>query len=69
MKSRIYDNNITVEHIEGGISCIAKFILDKVITDDNGNKMIAITDKSRGTAKYKLPSGEVITDRIKYFHY
>ena len=58
----IYDNNITAEHIEGGISCIAKLIVDKVITDDNGNKMITITDKSRGTAKYKLPSGEVITD-------
>ena len=58
----IYDRNITSSHIEGGISCIAKLIVDKVITDDNGNKMITITDKSRGTAKYKLPSGEVITD-------
>ena len=58
----IYDRNITSSHIEGGISCIAKLIVDKVITDHNGNKMITITDKSRGTAKYKLPSGEVITD-------
>ena len=58
----IYDSNITSSHIEGGISCIAKLIVDKVITDDNGNKMITITDKSRGTARYKLPSGEVITD-------
>ena len=58
----IYDKNITAEHIEGGISSIAKFIVDKVITDNDGNKMITITDKSRGTARYKLPSGEVITD-------
>ena len=58
----IYDRNITSSDIEGGISCIAKLIVDKVITDHNGNKMITITDKSRGTAKYKLPSGEVITD-------
>ena len=58
----IYDKNITAEHIEGGISSIAKFIVDKVITDNEGNKMITITDKSRGTARYKLPSGEVITD-------
>ena len=59
---KIYDNNLTVSHIEGGIPAIAKFIVDKVITDDNGNKMITITDKSRGIAKYKLPSGENITD-------
>jgi hypothetical protein len=58
----IYDNNLTASHIEGGIPAIAKLIVDKVITDDNGNKMISITDKSRGTAKYKLPSGENITD-------
>ena len=58
----IYDNNLTVSHIEGGIHAITKLIVDKVITDDNGNKMITITDKSRGIAKYKLPSGENITD-------
>ena len=58
----IYDTNITAEHIEGGISCIAKLIVDKVITDNDGKKMITITDKSRGTARYKLPSGEVIID-------
>jgi hypothetical protein len=58
----IYDNNLTPSHIEGGISSITKLIVDKVVTDDNGIKMITITDKSRGTARYKLPSGEDVVD-------
>ena len=58
----IYDNNLTPSHIEGGISSITKLIVDKVVTDDNGVKMITITDKSRGTARYKLPSGEDVVD-------
>lgn len=28
------------------------------MTNDNGIKMISIIDKSRGTARYRLPSGE-----------
>ena len=58
----IYEKNLTPLHIEGGISAIAKLIVDKVVTDDNGVKMITITDKSRGTARYKLPSGEDVVD-------
>ena len=58
----IYEQNLTPSHIEGGISAIAKLIVDKVVTDDNGVKMITITDKSRGTARYKLPSGEDVVD-------
>ena len=58
----IYANNITTSHIEGGIAAITRLIIDKVVTDDNGVKMITITDKSRGTARYKLPSGEEVVD-------
>jgi uncharacterized protein YaiL (DUF2058 family) len=58
----IYDNNLTPSHIEGGISAITKLIVDKVVTDVNGIKMITITDKARGTARYKLPSGEDVVD-------
>ena len=58
----IYEQNLTPSHIEGGISAIAKLIVDKVVTDDNGVKMITITDKVRGTARYKLPSGENVVD-------
>jgi hypothetical protein len=58
----IYDNNLTPLHIEGGISAITKLIVDKVVTDSNGIKMITITDKARGTARYKLPSGEDVVD-------
>ena len=58
----IYDNNLTPSHIEGGISAITKLIVDKVVTDINGVKMITITDKARGTARYKLPSGEDVVD-------
>ena len=58
----IYDNNLTPSHIEGGISAITKLIVDKVVTDANGIKMITITDKARGTARYKLPSGEDVVD-------
>jgi hypothetical protein len=58
----IYDNNLTPSHIEGGISAITKLIVDKVVTDSNGIKMITITDKARGTARYKLPSGEDVVD-------
>jgi hypothetical protein len=58
----IYEENLTSLHIEGGISAITQLIVDKVVTDDKGVKMISITDKSRGTARYKLPSGEMVTD-------
>jgi hypothetical protein len=58
----IYEQNLTSSHIEGGISAITKLIVDKVVTDINGIKMITITDKARGTARYKLPSGEDVVD-------
>jgi hypothetical protein len=58
----IYADNLTQSHIEGGISAITKLIVDKVVTDANGIKMITITDKARGTARYKLPSGEDVVD-------
>ena len=58
----IYEQNLTSSHIEGGISAITKLIVDKVVTNDNGIKMITITDKARGTARYKLPSGEDVVD-------
>ena len=58
----IYADNLTPSHIEGGISAITKLIVDKVVTDSNGIKMITITDKARGTARYKLPSGEDVVD-------
>ena len=58
----IYADNLTTTHIEGGISAITKLIIDKVVTDNNGVKMITITDKARGTARYKLPSGEDVVD-------
>jgi len=58
----IYEQNLTPSHIEGGISAITKLIVDKVVTDVNGIKMITITDKARGTARYKLPSGEDVVD-------
>jgi hypothetical protein len=58
----IYANNLTPSHIEGGISAITKLIVDKVVTNSNGIKMITITDKARGTARYKLPSGEDVVD-------
>ena len=53
----IYEQNLTSSHIEGGISAITKLIVDKVVTDSNGVKMI-----TRGTARYKLPSGEDVVD-------
>jgi hypothetical protein len=58
----IYEENLNTSHIEGGISAITKLIVDKVVTNDNGIKMISITDKSRGTARYRLPSGENVID-------
>jgi hypothetical protein len=58
----IYEQNFTPLHIEGGISAITKLIVDKVVTNVNGVKMITITDKARGTARYKLPSGEDVVD-------
>ena len=58
----IYEQNLTSSHIEGGISAITKLIVDKVVTNVNGIKMITITNKARGTARYKLPSGEDVVD-------
>ena len=51
----IYADNLTQSHI----SAITKLIVDKVA---NGIKMITITDKAKGTARYKLPSGEDVVD-------
>ena len=58
----IYEQHLKPSHIEGGISAITQLIVDKVVTNDEGVKMISITDKSRGTARYKLPTGEMVTD-------
>jgi hypothetical protein len=58
----IYEQHLTPSHIEGGISAITQLIVDKVVTNEEGVKMISITDKSRGTARYKLPTGEMVTD-------
>ena len=58
----IYSNNLTIEHIAGGVQSIAKLIVDKVIRDVTGMPMITITDKSRGNAKYKLSTGEIVLD-------
>ena len=51
----IYADNLTQSHI----SAITKLIVDKVA---NGIKMITITDKAKGTTRYKLPSGEDVVD-------
>jgi hypothetical protein len=58
----IYAENLTIDHIAGGVQAIAKLIVEKVIKDMTGKPMITITDKSRGNAKYKLSTGEVVTD-------
>ena len=44
------------------IPALSDFIVKNVINNDDGVPMIIITDKSRGTAKYKLPTGEIIID-------
>lgn len=41
---------------------MSQLIIDKVIKDDKGIKMIDITDRSRCNALYKLPSGEIVKD-------
>ena len=58
----IYSENLTINHIAGGVQAIAKLIVEKVIKDMTGKPMITITDKSRGNAKYKLSTGEVVID-------
>ena len=58
----IYSENLTIDHIAGGVQAIAKLIVEKVIKDMTGKPMITITDKSRGNAKYKLSTGEVVLD-------
>jgi hypothetical protein len=58
----IYSENLTIDHIAGGVQAIAKLIVEKVIKDMTGKPMITITDKSRGNAKYKLSTGEVVID-------
>ena len=58
----IYSENLTIDHIAGGVQAIAKLIVEKVIKDMTGKSMITITDKSRGNAKYKLSTGEVVID-------
>jgi hypothetical protein len=58
----IYNDNLTINHIAGGVQSIAKLIVDKVIRDITGKPMITITDKSRGNAKYKLSTGEIVVD-------
>jgi uncharacterized protein YdcH (DUF465 family) len=59
---QIYKDNMTINHIIGGLETMAKLTVDKVIKDTDGKSMILITDKSRQNAVYKAPTGETVKD-------
>lgn len=59
---QIYKDNMTINHIFGGLETMAKLTVDKVIKDTDGKSMILITDKSRQNAVYKAPTGETVKD-------
>ena len=58
----IYEEHITPSSISGGIEAMAEIMVSKTLKDIDGCNMITISDKSRKNCRYKLESGEIISD-------
>jgi len=61
--SNIVANNLTGDHIVDGMTGIAKFVKDKIITADDGTILYNCADASRQVFKYKNNEGDILKDQ------
>ena len=59
---KIYKEEITPDSIRGGIDNMTKIMVNKTLKNQDGNNMVIISNKSKKTIKYELPSGEIVDD-------
>ena len=56
------ENKLNVNHVVDGQKGLAKFMVDTILTDDDGNLLYVCTDSSRNIFKYKNSDGEINKD-------
>jgi uncharacterized C2H2 Zn-finger protein len=56
------ENKLNVNHVVDGQKGLAKFMVDTILTDDEGNLLYVCTDSSRNIFKYKNSNGEINKD-------
>jgi hypothetical protein len=61
--SNIVANNLTGDHIVDGMTGIAKFVKDKIISADDGTILYNCADASRQVFKYKNNEGDILKDQ------
>jgi len=58
----IIDNNLDINYVVDGQKGLARFVKDKILTDDNGKLTYLCSDSSRNVFKYKDNTGEIKKD-------
>jgi len=56
------ENRLNVNHVVDGQKGLAKFMVDTILTDEDGNLLYVCTDKSRNMFKFKNSAGEINKD-------
>ena len=56
------ENKLNGNHVVDGQKGLAKFMVDTILTDDEGNLLYVCTDSSRNIFKYKNSDGEINKD-------
>ena len=56
------ENKLSVNHVVDGQKGLAKFMVDTILTDEDGNLLYVCTDPSRNMFKYKNTDGEINKD-------
>jgi DNA repair exonuclease SbcCD ATPase subunit len=56
------ENKLNVNHVVDGQKGLAKFMVDTILTDEEGNLLYVCTDPSRNMFKYKNTDGEINKD-------
>jgi hypothetical protein len=58
----VIDNDFNIKYAIEGQKGLARFVTEKLLTDDNGNLIYVCTDPSRQIFKYKDVAGEIKKD-------
>ena len=56
------ENRLNVNHVVDGQKGLAKFVVDSILKDEEGNLLYKCTDASRNIFKYKNSNGEINKD-------
>jgi len=56
------ENRLNVNHVVDGQKGLAKFVVDSILKDEEGNLLYKCTDSSRNIFKYKNSNGEINKD-------